>query len=159
MREEVQASEQGVRAVLLVATSPGSLPPAMPMQRPTVAASASASSVPTFCFTAEEGAALEDGSWIVAEMTNDEVPCVVQYVFERAHAGGGKDIEERGEEWRTTASMHAYTNHVWRWQQVETRIVLLLACSALPCLSVCTHARRALAYPLQQHNHPYPNPA
>jgi hypothetical protein len=128
------------------------------MQRPTVAASASASSVPTFCFTAEEGAALEDGSWIVAEMTNDEVPCVVQYVFERAHAGGGKDIEERGEEWRTTASMHAYTNHVWRWQQVETRIVLLLACSALPCLSVCTHARRALAYPLQQHNHPYPNP-
>jgi hypothetical protein len=28
--------------------------------------------VPTFCFTAEEGAALEDGSWIVAEMTNDE---------------------------------------------------------------------------------------
>ena len=28
--------------------------------------------MPTFCFTADEGAALEDGSWIVAEMTNDE---------------------------------------------------------------------------------------
>jgi hypothetical protein len=32
-----QASEQGVRALLLVATSPGPLPHSLPMQRPTMA--------------------------------------------------------------------------------------------------------------------------
>ena len=92
--EEVQASEQRVRAMLLVATSPGPLPPSMPMQRPTVATSASASSVPTFCFTAEEGAALEDGSWIVAEMTNDEVPCV-QYASERMRWSERKRVGDK----------------------------------------------------------------